>query len=138
VLHVIYQKKLEIIWSYLLIYLHYIQLFCCWECEEELWQEKMERIRIIFLLQVFKVWKDIFRNPYVWDISNWRWCLVLSTLIGDSQNQSYLYLGTLIPFKLKVRSEFFPFFLTLYSYSFVESVRQNCDKKKWKEFWSHF
>jgi hypothetical protein len=31
-------------------------------------------------------------------------CLVLSTLIGDSQNQSYLYLGTLIPFKLKVRS----------------------------------
>jgi hypothetical protein len=28
----------------------------------------------------------------------------LSTLIGDSQNQSYLYLGTLISFKLKVRS----------------------------------
>jgi hypothetical protein len=24
---------------------------------------------------------------------------VLSTLIGDNQNQSYLYLGTLIPFK---------------------------------------
>jgi hypothetical protein len=41
---------------------------------------------------------------YVWDISNWLWCLVLSTLIGDGQNQSYLYLGTLIPFKLKVRS----------------------------------
>ena len=31
-------------------------------------------------------------------------CLVLSTLIGESQNQSYLYLGTLTPFKLKVRS----------------------------------
>ena len=31
-------------------------------------------------------------------------CLVLSTLIGDSKNQSYLYLGTLISFKLKVRS----------------------------------
>ena len=29
---------------------------------------------------------------------------VLSTLIGDSQNQSYLYLGTLLPFKLKMRS----------------------------------
>ena len=29
---------------------------------------------------------------------------VSTTLIGDSQHQSYLYLGTLIPFKLKVRS----------------------------------
>jgi len=30
--------------------------------------------------------------------------VVSTTLIGDSQNQSYLYLGTLKPFKLKVRS----------------------------------
>jgi hypothetical protein len=44
------------------------------------------------------------KKCYVWDISNWLWCLVLSTLIGDGQNQSYLYLGTLTPFKLKVRS----------------------------------
>jgi hypothetical protein len=29
---------------------------------KELWQERMERILIIFLIQVFKVWKDIFRN----------------------------------------------------------------------------
>jgi len=43
-------------------------------------------------------------KSYVWDISNWLWCLVLSIFIGDSQNQSYLYLDILIPFKLKVRS----------------------------------
>ena len=36
--------------------------------------------------------------------SNWLWCLVSTTLLGDSQNQSYLYLVSLIPFKLKVRS----------------------------------
>jgi hypothetical protein len=37
-------------------------------------------------------------------LSDWLWCLVSTTLIGDCQNQSYLYLGTLIPFKLKARS----------------------------------
>ena len=52
---------------------------------------------------MYCVWYNFFL-PYVWDISNWLWCLVLSTLIGDSQNQSYLNLGTSIPFKLKVRS----------------------------------
>ena len=29
----------------------------------------------------------------------------------------------------------FLFFYIIYSYSFVESVRKNCDKKEWKEFW---
>jgi hypothetical protein len=30
----------------------------------------------------------------------------------------------------------FLFFYIIYSYSFAESVRRNCDKKEWKEFWS--
>jgi hypothetical protein len=41
---------------------------------------------------------SVIPTSYVWDISIWLWCLVLSTLIGDGQNQSYLYLGTVIPF----------------------------------------
>ena len=32
--------------GHLLIYIYYRQLFFCWKCEEELWQERMERILI--------------------------------------------------------------------------------------------
>ena len=39
----------------------------------------------------------------------------------------------------KINKEFygviFFFIYIIYSYSFVESVRKNCDQKEWKEFW---
>ena len=37
----------------------------------------------------------------------------------------------------KINKEFYGlifFIYIIYSYSFVESVRKNCDKKEWKEF----
>ena len=32
----------------------------------------------------------------------------------------------------------FLFIYIIYSYSFVEGVGKNCDKKEWKEFWKCF
>ena len=48
--------------------------------------------------------------PYAWDNKG----LTYGTLIGDSQNQSYLYLGTLIPFKLCLKSEILYFKYVLF------------------------
>ena len=44
------------------------------------------------------------KNVLRMGLSDWFWYRLSTTLIGDSQNQNYLYLGTLIPFKLKLRS----------------------------------
>ena len=66
----------------------------------------MQRMQVSKFKRQFSTLHMGQKKSYVWDISNWLWlwCLVLSKLIDDSQNQNYLYLGTLIPFKLKVRS----------------------------------
>jgi hypothetical protein len=65
-----------------------IQLFFCWECEEELWQEKMERILIIFLIQVFKCWKRHFLKPM---LSWWGYYIEVLHVIYQKKLENILY-----------------------------------------------